>query len=484
MPVEPSKSTPQESSAVASVDANGTSNAQMLTIVAAFCCLVVALQQTLVIPAVPQFPTLLDSTPEMVSWLVTATLLAGAVATPIFGRLSDLVGKRRMMFISMLFVLVGSLVAPLGGIEWVIAGRALQGVGTALVPVAMAQMRDSLPAHRVGMSLAVLSATLGVGGSIGIPLGGVILDASSWQWLFWLSAALTVVSLIAIAVVVPPSEPSASGSFDYVGSILLSLALLALLVVISNGGAWGWLAPRTLVFLAVGVVLMAWWVRFELKHDSPMVDLRTSTIRPLLFTNLASLLLGVMMFTNLLLTTLRLQNPLTQGGFEWGAAAAALAMLPTAVIMFIVAPFSARMADRYSARFILVLGSAIGVLGYIGAAVASISAPLTIVWTSVISAGVGIGYAALPMLIVEHAPRQEIGSANGVNALLRAIGTAIGSAVVGGFTAILIVSEHVVTTPSSIALLAVSVFGVIVGLLTTFVSTQARALQQLVKSAL
>ena len=240
----------------------------------------------------------------------------------------------------------------------------------------------------------------------------------------------------------------------------------------------------TLVFLAVGVVLMAWWVRFELKHDSPMVDLRTSTIRPLLFTNLASLLLGVMMFTNLLLTTLRLQNPLTQGGFEWGAAAAALAMLPTAVIMFIVAPFSARMADRYSARFILVLGSAIGVLGYIGAAVASISAPLTIVWTSVISAGVGIGYAALPMLIVEHAPRQEIGSANGVNALLRAIGTAIGSAVVGGFTAILIVSEHGVTTPSSIALLAVSVFGVIVGLLTTFVSTQARALQQLVKSAL
>src|SRR5699024_2481780 len=125
MPVEPTKSTPQESSAVASVDANGTSNAQMLTIVAAFCCLVVALQQTLVIPAVPQFPTLLDSTPEMVSWLVTATLLAGAVATPIFGRLSDLVGKRRMMFISMLFVIVVSLVSCLGCLVIVSVDHAL-----------------------------------------------------------------------------------------------------------------------------------------------------------------------------------------------------------------------------------------------------------------------------------------------------------------------------------------------------------------------
>lgn len=454
-----------------------------LIIAASFCCLVVALQQTLVIPAVPHLPKLLDSTPDMVSWLVTATLLTGAVATPIFGRLSDLVGKRRMLVVSMLFVLVGSVIAPLGGIGLVIAGRALQGVGTALVPVAMAQMRDSLPGHQVGVSLAVLSATLGVGGSVGIPLGGVILAATGWQSLFWLSAVLTVIALIAIFAVVPPNRSSDAGSFDYAGAVLLSLCLLALLMVVSNGGAWGWLAPQTIILGVVGVGLAAWWTVFELRQDSPMVDLRTSTHRPLLFTNLASLLLGVMMFTNLLLTTRRLQNPVAEAGFGWDAAAAGLAMLPTAVIMFAVAPFSARVAAVRGSRFILTLGSAIGALGYIGAAFGATSAALTITWTTIISAGVGIGYAALPMLIAEYAPGHEIGSANGVNALLRAIGTAIGSSAVGAFTAAFVVTRDGASTPSHVALLAIALFGLLVGVITTFVSSQARASKRATSSA-
>lgn len=481
----PASDSPRAASSAPATTHTATSRAKPLVLiaVAAFCCLVVALQQTLVIPAVPHFPRLLHASPGTVSWLVTATLLSGAVATPIFGRLSDLVGKRRMLVVSMLFVLAGSLIAPLGGIGLVITGRALQGVGTALVPVAMAQMRDSLPRHKVGAALAVLSATLGIGGSVGIPLGGVMLAAWEWQSMFWISAALTVISLLAIAAVVPKSVPSDSGSFDYIGSFLLSGALLALLTVVSNGGTWGWLAPWTIIALVVGLGLLAWWVRFELRHASPMVDLRTSTMRPLLFTNLASLLLGVMMFTNLLLTTRRLQNPLTEAGFAWDAAAAGLAMLPTALIMFAVAPFSARMADRHSARFILALGSAIGALGYVGAALASASAALTITWTTIISAGVGIGYAALPMLIVEHAPQREIGSANGVNALLRAIGTAIGSSLVGAVSASMIVTDGAVTTPNQSALITIAVFGIATGILTTIVSIQARVSTRSIQNA-
>lgn len=445
-----------------------------LIVGAAFCCLVVALQQTLVIPAIPHFPQLLDSTPQMVSWLVTATLLTGAVATPIFGRLCDLIGKRRMLVISMLFVLVGSVFAPLGGIAFVITGRALQGVGTALVPVAMAQMRDSLPGHRVGLSLAVLSATLGIGGAIGIPLGGVILAAVGWQWIFWISAALTIVSLITIRLVVPPSQSSDSGSFDYVGALLLSLSLLAVLTVVSNGGTWGRVSLPTIILFIIGAALLLGWVRFELQHASPLVDLHTSRSRPLLFTNLASLLLGIMMFTNLLLTTRRLQNPAAEAGFGWDAAAAGLAMLPTAAIMFAVAPFSARMAERHGPRFILTLGAAIGAVGYIGAAAASTSAPVAIMWTTLISAGVGVGYAALPMLIVKHAPQHEIGSANGVNALLRAIGTAIGSAVVGTLCALFVVPHGETTTPSQFALLAVALFGLAISIITIIVSMEAR----------
>lgn len=120
-----------------------------IIVVAGFSCLVVALQQTLVVPAVPVLPGLLGVSPVAVSWLVTATLLTGAVATPIIARLSDMFGRKRMLILSMVFVLIGSVIAPLGGLGTLISGRALQGLGTALVPVAMAQMRDSLPARRV-----------------------------------------------------------------------------------------------------------------------------------------------------------------------------------------------------------------------------------------------------------------------------------------------------------------------------------------------
>ena len=169
----------------------GSAGPAALIAVGGFSCLVVALQQTLVVPAVPVLPALLGTTPGVVSWIVTATLLTGAVATPIIGRLADLVGKRRMLLLSMAIVLAGSLLAPLGGVELVIVARALQGIGTALVPVAMAQLRDSLPAERLNGGLAVLSATLGIGGGVGIPLGGVLLQAFGWRSLFWCSATLT-----------------------------------------------------------------------------------------------------------------------------------------------------------------------------------------------------------------------------------------------------------------------------------------------------
>ncbi|WP_347955805.1 MFS transporter [Gordonia aichiensis] len=145
-------------------DARGV-NGTALIAVAGFSCLVVALQQTLVVPAVPVLPDILNTSAVAVAWLVTATLLTGAVATPIIARLSDMFGRKRMLIASMVFVLIGSLLAPLGGITTLIIGRAFQGLGTALVPVAMAQMRDSLPAHKVSSSLAILSATLGVGGA-------------------------------------------------------------------------------------------------------------------------------------------------------------------------------------------------------------------------------------------------------------------------------------------------------------------------------
>ncbi len=445
-----------------------------LVVVAGIACLVVALQQTLVVPAVPRFPQLLGTRPAAVSWMVTATLVAGAIATPVFGRLADLFGKRRMMLLSMALVLVGSLLALLGGIGMVIAGRVLQGMGTALVPVAMAQLRDSLDPKRVGPALAALSSTLGVGGGIGIPLGGQIIAHLGWRWMFWLSALLSVLSIALIVRFMPANHADDDGTVDVPGAVGLGVGLLALLLGISQGGAWGWSDVRTVVALGAGAVVLIVWGRFELGQASPIVDLRVSGTRALLFTNLASLLLGVLMFANLLTTTIQLQNPLAHGGFAWGAAAAGLAMLPNAAAMFVVAPVTARLAGRLGPRWTLVIGTVVTGLGYLLRAAISPSAAWTIVWATIIGFGVGIGYAALPMLIVAHAPLREMGSANGVNALMRTVGTAVASAVVATIVSGLAVPFDGRMVPSAVALRVLALLGVTLSAVACMVSMLAR----------
>lgn len=451
-----------------------SANASKLIAVAAFSCLVVTLLQSLVVPAVPTFPAVLGASATTVSWLVTSTLLTGAIATPVIGRLGDLLPRRRMMIITMVLVFVGSIIAPLGGIVTVIIGRALQGMGTALIPVAMAEMRYSLPPHRIGGALALLSAMLGIGGGLGIPLGGVILSFIGWKALFWFAAIMSAISIALIASFIPADTSDNKGSFDYVGAVLLSLGLTAVLSAISQGGSWGWGSALTIGLFIAGIVVFVAWGYYELRQDSPLVNLRTTADRPILLTNIASILLGVLMFTNLLLTTLELQNPIAQGGFEWPASAAGLAMLPSALSMFAVAPISARLAAKFGARIVVTTGSAITAIGYIARLFLEPNGGFVVVWATVVAIGVGIGYAGLPMMIVKYAPAHETGSANAVNALMRSIGMAASSAIVAAITATLAVAHGSGTVPSSGALDTLALISIAMGVIATLLSLAAR----------
>lgn len=443
--------------------------ATVLIAVAAFSCLVVTLLQSLVVPAIPQFPAVLNTTPTTVSWLVTATLLTGAIATPVIGRLGDLYSRRMILIITMSLVAIGSIIAPLGGVVTVIVGRALQGIGTAVIPVAMAEMRYSLPGDRVCGALALLSAMLGIGGGLGIPLGGVILSMFNWQGLFVFAAVLSVVSVVLMLLFIPKDETEPRGRFDWSGAILLSLGLTALLTAISQGCAWGWGSPLTIGLLIAAVIIFVIWGYADMRHDSPLVNLRTTLGRPVLLTNLASILLGILMFTNLLLTTLELQNPQAEGGFEWPASSAGLAMLPSVVVMFFVAPLSAQLAAKFGPRTVITVGSAITALGYVGRFALEPNGAFVVVWATVIALGVGIGYAGLPMMIVKYVPPEETGVSNALNALMRSIGMAISSAVVGAVTASMVVGN----SPSAAALLVLAGLGITLGVIATLMSALA-----------
>ena len=278
------------------------------------CGTVVALQQTMVIPLLPDFPGILGVSADDAAWLVTATLLTSAVATPIMSRLADMFGKRLMMLACMVAMTVGCvLAAAVGTYLAVIVGRSLQGFAAALIPIGISIMRDELPKEKVGSAVALMSATLGIGAALGLPLSGLIFENLGWQAIFWISAGIGAALIIGVLSLVSESTVRTRGRFDYLGALLLSVALTALLLGISKGGSWGWGSQRVVGLFLVTAAVLAVWVPYELKIGHPLVDLRTSARRPVLLTNIASILAGFAMFANLLLTTQQLQLPESTG---------------------------------------------------------------------------------------------------------------------------------------------------------------------------
>lgn len=414
-----------------------TRRAGPIVLVLALCGTAVSLMQTLVVPLLPDFPGLLHTSVDNASWLVTVTLLTSAVATPILSRLADMFGKRRMIVVSLVVLLVGSLVGALSdSLAVLILARALQGFAPALIPIGISTMRDELPPERIGAAVALMSATLGIGGAIGLPLSGLIYEHFGWQSVFWGSVAMSVLMLVLVLTVVPESTVRNPGRFDWVGAVLMSVSLTALLLGISKGGEWGWTSQWTLLSFLVAVLVFGLWAPWELRTGQPLVDLRTSVRRPVLLTNIASLLAGFAMFANLLVAIQQLQFPVSSGvGFGLGVTEAGLAMLPGGVLMIAMAPVSAAITRQFGARTTLVAGLSLTGLGYVLRVLFDASVLQLLVGVTVVSLGIAVSFAAMPVLIMRSVPITETAAANGLNTVVRSIGTSTCSATVAAVLA-------------------------------------------------
>jgi MFS family permease len=403
-----------------------------IIVVLALCGTLVSLQQTLVLPLLPDFPQILDTSPENASWLVTVTLLTAAVGTPIVSRLADMFGKRLMMIVCLVAVVIGSVVAALSpSLPLVITGRGLAGIGTCLIPVGISIMRDHLPADKVGSGVALMSATLGIGGAVGIPLAGVIYEQLDWHALFWVSGGFAVVMLALVVAVVPESTVRTRGRFDYTGALLLSITLTCFLLAVSKAGAWGWGDEKTIGLLVAAALVFAAWVPLELNSGQPLVDIRTSTRRTVLLTNSASVLIGFAMFTNFLTSAQQVQMPVEAGyGFGLSVLDTGLVMLPAGFAMVAMSPVAAWLIRLHGPRLMLVAGAMVIAVGFVLRVFLHSSVLEVMIASAVSSVGTAVAFAAMPTLIMRSVPITETASANGLNTLLRAIGTSSASATV------------------------------------------------------
>ncbi|BBY31066.1 MFS transporter [Mycolicibacterium sediminis] len=402
----------------------------------------VSLMQTLIIPLLPELPKLLDSSASDASWAITATLLTAAVATPVFGRLGDVYGPKPMLVTCALMLIAGSLIAATtSSLVPLVVGRGLQGFGIPIIPLGISVLRTCVPAERVGSAMGLMSASLGVGGALGLPLSAVIAQHYDWHMLFWFATALGVLALAMFTFLVPHVPSRSTDRLDPLGALLLAGGLVTLLLGISKGQTWGWTSGPTLAMFGSSAVILAVFVWWQLRVASPTVDLRTTMRRPVLATNVASIAVAFGMFGLSLVAPQILEMSIDTGyGLGQSMLATGLWMAPGGLAMMVTSPIAARIAAVRGPRFTLVIGAAVISASY-AAGLFLLAAPWQVMVLNVlVSVGVGFAYASMPALIIAAVPVSETAAANGINALARSLGTSISSAVIGAILAGMTVS--------------------------------------------
>lgn len=392
---------------------------------------------TLMVPIQSKLPELLDASREDTAWVVTSTLLAAAVITPISGRLGDMYGKRRILLVLVAVMVAGSVIAALSpGIIGIIVGRTLQGAIVGVVPLGISIMRDVLHEDRVDSAIAFMSATLGVGGALGLPISAAITERSDWHVLFWMAAGLGVVVFALVVWIVPVSVLRTAGRFDYLGAAGLAVGLVGVLLAISRGNEWGWGSPAVLISGLGGLAVLLLWGWFELRIAEPLLDLRVAARPAVLLTNIASVAMGFSLFASNVVYPQMLELPVATGaGFGLSLLAASLVVMPSGLVMMLLSPIAGRIAQRTGPKLLLILGAVSLIVAY----------GFTLLWSSevwhlvvaniLIGAGIGFGYASMPMLIMRSVPQSETGASNGLNALFRSLGTSTAAAVIGAVLA-------------------------------------------------
>jgi EmrB/QacA subfamily drug resistance transporter len=390
-----------------------------------------ALAQTTLIPALGVLKTELDTDSSGVAWTLTGYLLAAAVFTPLFGRLGDMFGKRRFLVISLGFFTAGSVVAALGtSLGVVVAGRVLQGVGGGIFPLCFGIIRDEFPRERVGQSIGLISATLGIGAGVGLVVGGLLVDHSSYHDIFWLSAVMSLLAAVAIELWIPESPVRRPGKVDVRGAAVLGVGLVLPMVGIARANVWGWGSARVIGLVVMGVAILAGWVVLQKRTPEPMADIATLRRPPVLMTNVATVLVGFGMFGSYILIPQLAEAPESTGyGFGLSATAAGVLMLPSALAMLVVGPISGILGARMGNKVPLALGGLVTAIGLLLMGAAHGSEWEILAFNTIASVGIGLAYAAMPNLIVDAVTPEQTGQATGFNAVVRSVGSSLGSQV-------------------------------------------------------
>jgi len=421
-----------------------------------------ALSQTLVIPALPEIGDHLDASATATSWLLTAFLLSASIATPIVGKLGDIHGKGRVLTVVLLVFAAGAVVCALGRtIEVVIAGRVLQGVAGGVFPLAFGIVRDTFPRERMPAGLGMVSAIFGIGGGIGLSLSGVIADNLDTSWLFWINL-IALPAALAAYLLIPPLPAGRRPRIDWAGAALLSAALAAILLGVSEADDWGWGSPANLGLILGGVALTGVFIRVEARTADPLIDLEVLRRPAVATTNLTAFMVGLAMFASFLLIPQFAQAPeLTGYGFGASVTVGGLLLLPVAIAQLLTGALAGMLGTRIGFRAVLAIGAGLTSASFVVLAAAHEREVEILAAGALLGAGISFAFAAMANLIVAAVPQSDVGIATGINTVMRTVGGSFGAAIA---TAILAGSSGAGGLPTEGAYTAAFAFSAVAGL--------------------
>ncbi|MFF1354931.1 MFS transporter [Streptomyces sp. NPDC058297] len=380
----------------------------------------------------------LEITAGDLNWVSSAQLLAAAISVPIFGRLGDLYGHRRLLRVAAIALAVGSvLVAWSPSFELLLLGRVLQGPLAALLPLEMGLVRDRLSPQGARGAIGLLVGALTFGASAGTVLAGLLSEVvTSVHGILWIPAAATLLCVGIVFFLVPESNTRARGTVDWAGAGLLSVGLAALLLAVSQGPRWGWTGGGTLGLFAVAVLVLAVWVLVELRVAHPVVDIRLTVKRTLLPVYGASFLLGAALFGSQTAASLFLASPPDKlgYGFGYGTLGIGWMMAPWGLMAFAGSAAVPRLARAIGARAVLALSGAFMAAGYTTLVLAHAEPWQFVAANLVLGFGIGLGLSAMPALVLDASPADRTGIATGVYNTSKTLGGSVSGAV---FAAIL-----------------------------------------------
>jgi EmrB/QacA subfamily drug resistance transporter len=398
-----------------------------------------ALLQSLVVPVLSPIQHDLHTSQSAVTWVLTAYLLSASIFTPILGRVGDIVGKERMLVVTLSALAIGSVMAGLSeSIGLLIFARAVQGIGGAVLPLSFGIIRDEFPPTKVAGAVGIVAAMAAVGGGAGIVLAGPIVNHLNYHWLFWIPLVITVIAGVCARLFVPESPVRTPGRISWLGAGLLSGWLVALLLGVSWAPTRGWGSTEVIGLIALAVVIAVVWILVESRSRQPLIDMKMMRLTAVWTNNLVAFLFGMGMYSVMAFLPEFLQTPKSTGyGFGASIIQSGLFLLPLTVTMFFFGLWSGRIAAKIGSKAAVIIGSIVSAGAYLILAFAHTQAWEIYVASTLLGVGLGLAFSAMSNLIVQAVPPAQTGVASGMNANIRTIGGAIGAAVMSS-----IVTSH------------------------------------------